>query len=59
MTALSADVVVLDLEGTTSAAGFILGDLYDYARPRLEEVLSRACTRSAAPGLRVGLACKT
>jgi enolase-phosphatase E1 len=32
---LSAHTVVLDLEGTTSAAGFILGDLYDYARPRL------------------------
>jgi len=42
MTTTSADVVVLDLEGTASAAGFILGDLYDYARPRLEEVLSRA-----------------
>lgn len=39
---VTADVVVLDIEGTTSAAGFILGDLYDYARPRLEEVLSRA-----------------
>lgn len=38
---LTADVVVVDLEGTTSAAGFILGDLYDYARPRLEEVLGR------------------
>ena len=36
-----ADVVVIDLEGTTSAAGFILGDLYDYARPRLEAVLGR------------------
>jgi len=30
-----ASTIVLDLEGTTSAAGFILGDLYDYARPRL------------------------
>ena len=30
-----ATVVVLDIEGTTSDAGFILGDLYDYARPRL------------------------
>jgi enolase-phosphatase E1 len=30
-----AEIVVLDIEGTTSAAGFILGDLYDYARPRL------------------------
>lgn len=38
---VSADVVVLDIEGTTSAAGFILGDLYDYARPRLDEVLGR------------------
>jgi enolase-phosphatase E1 len=38
---LSADVVVLDIEGTTSEAGFILGDLYDYARPRLDEVLGR------------------
>ncbi len=41
MTRISADVVVLDIEGTTSAAGFILGDLYDYARPRLDEVLGR------------------
>ena len=32
---LTAQTVVLDIEGTTSAAGFILGDLYDYARPRL------------------------
>lgn len=32
---ITARTVVLDLEGTTSAAGFILGDLYDYARPRL------------------------
>ena len=31
----TASTLVLDLEGTTSAAGFILGDLYDYARPRL------------------------
>jgi enolase-phosphatase E1 len=38
---VSADVVVLDIEGTTSAAGFILGDLYDYARPRLEATLGR------------------
>lgn len=38
---VSADVIVLDIEGTTSAAGFILGDLYDYARPRLDEVLGR------------------
>lgn len=37
----SATIVVLDIEGTTSAAGFILGDLYDYARPRLDEVLGR------------------
>lgn len=41
MPQLTADVVVLDLEGTTSAAGFILGDLYDYARPRLEAALAR------------------
>jgi enolase-phosphatase E1 len=34
---LTAHTVVLDIEGTTSAAGFILGDLYDYARPRLAE----------------------
>ncbi|MFB2586307.1 acireductone synthase [Herbiconiux liukaitaii] len=33
--AISARAVVVDIEGTTSAAGFILGDLYDYARPRL------------------------
>ena len=31
---LTAKTIVLDLEGTTSAAGFILGDLYDYSRPR-------------------------
>lgn len=30
-----AAVVVLDIEGTTSAAGFVQGDLYDHARPRL------------------------
>ncbi|MDO9398289.1 MAG: acireductone synthase [Herbiconiux sp.] len=33
--AVTARWLVVDLEGTTSAAGFILGDLYDYARPRL------------------------
>ncbi|MGD8193284.1 acireductone synthase [Herbiconiux sp. P18] len=32
---VTARTVVVDIEGTTSAAGFILGDLYDYARPRL------------------------
>ena len=32
---LTAHTVVLDIEGTTSAAGFIHGGLYDYARPRL------------------------
>ncbi|GAA2245691.1 acireductone synthase [Herbiconiux moechotypicola] len=32
---VTATYLVVDLEGTTSAAGFILGDLYDYARPRL------------------------
>lgn len=32
---VTARTVVLDIEGTTSAAGFILGDLYEYARPRL------------------------
>jgi enolase-phosphatase E1 len=32
---VTARAIVLDIEGTTSAAGFILGDLYDYARPRL------------------------
>jgi enolase-phosphatase E1 len=32
---VTARYLVVDLEGTTSAAGFILGDLYDYARPRL------------------------
>lgn len=42
MTTLAVDAIVLDIEGTTSAAGFILGDLYDYARPRLEQVLARA-----------------
>lgn len=33
---VTARTLVVDLEGTTSAAGFILGDLYDYARPRLD-----------------------
>lgn len=37
---IAARTVVLDLEGTTSAAGFILGDLYDYARPRLAPYLA-------------------
>lgn len=32
---LTARVIVLDIEGTTSAAGYVQGDLYDYARPRL------------------------
>lgn len=32
---LRARTVVLDIEGTTSAAGFVHGDLYDHARPRL------------------------
>jgi enolase-phosphatase E1 len=31
---------VLDIEGTTSAAGYVQGDLYDYARPRLRPWLS-------------------
>jgi len=37
---ITASVVVLDIEGTTSAAGFILGDLYDHARPRLGPYLA-------------------
>jgi enolase-phosphatase E1 len=32
---LTASTVVLDIEGTTGAAGFVHGDLYDHARPRL------------------------
>src|SRR5215472_16949864 len=32
---LAAAFVVLDIEGTTSAAEAIAGDLYRYARPRL------------------------
>lgn len=32
---LTARTIVLDIEGTTSAAGYIAGDLYRYARPRL------------------------
>ena len=36
----TARVVVLDIEGTTSAAGFVQGDLYDYARPRLRSWIS-------------------
>jgi enolase-phosphatase E1 len=35
-----ARVVVLDIEGTTSAAGYVQGDLYDYARPRLRPWLA-------------------
>lgn len=57
---VSADVIVLDIEGTTSAAGFILGDLYDYARPRLDEVLGRdddtVRTARAAAIAEIGLA---
>ncbi|SHM89039.1 acireductone synthase [Cryptosporangium aurantiacum] len=36
----TARVVILDIEGTTSAAGFVQGDLYDYARPRLRSWIS-------------------
>jgi enolase-phosphatase E1 len=32
---LRAGTVVLDIEGTTGAAGYVHGELYDYARPRL------------------------
>ena len=32
---LTARTVVLDIEGTTGAAGYVHGELYDYARPRL------------------------
>jgi len=32
---LTASTVVLDIEGTTGAAGFVHGALYDHARPRL------------------------
>jgi enolase-phosphatase E1 len=31
----TAATVVLDIEGTTGAAGYVHGELYDYARPRL------------------------
>ncbi|PRY67127.1 2,3-diketo-5-methylthio-1-phosphopentane phosphatase/S-methyl-5-thioribose kinase,TIGR01767 [Glaciihabitans tibetensis] len=41
---VTARTIVLDLEGTTSAAGFILGDLYDYARPRLAPYLDAHAT---------------
>ncbi|WP_026877420.1 acireductone synthase [Jiangella gansuensis] len=56
---IRARTVVLDLEGTTSAAGFILGDLYDYARPRLlgwlrdhadDEAVSAARAQTVADG---------
>jgi enolase-phosphatase E1 len=43
-THITASTLVLDLEGTTSAAGFILGDLYDYARPRLGAWLDEHAT---------------
>ena len=32
---LTAATVVLDIEGTTGAAGYVHGELYDHARPRL------------------------
>ena len=32
---VTASCVVLDIEGTTSPTAAVLGDLYDYARPRL------------------------
>ncbi len=31
----TAATAVLDIEGTTGAAGYVHGELYDYARPRL------------------------
>ncbi len=50
--AITARTVVLDLEGTTSAAGFILGDLYDYARPRLLPWLQEHADDEAVAGAR-------
>jgi enolase-phosphatase E1 len=49
---LSASTIVVDLEGTTSAAGFILGDLYDYARPRLAAWLDEHADDEAIAGAR-------
>lgn len=49
---VSARILVLDLEGTTSAAGFILGDLYDYARPRLAALLDDHADDAAVAGAR-------
>ena len=56
---VTAACIVLDIEGTTSPAAAVLGELYDYARPRLgpwiaahadDPVVARAVadTRSAA-----------
>ncbi|MEV7420654.1 acireductone synthase [Streptomyces sp. NPDC089919] len=39
MTPFAADSVVLDVEGTTSATGFVTGVLYPYARERMGAVL--------------------
>jgi len=49
---ITASTLVLDLEGTTSAAGFILGDLYDYARPRLGAWLDDHAADPAIAGAR-------
>ena len=49
---VTARTLVVDLEGTTSAAGFILGDLYDYARPRLAGWLADHAEDPAVAGAR-------
>ncbi|MEU7190394.1 acireductone synthase [Streptomyces sp. NPDC045369] len=43
------DHVVLDIEGTTSATGFVVGELYPYARKRFRRLLTE---RAAEPEVR-------
>lgn len=43
------DHVVLDIEGTTSATGFVVGELYPYARKRFGRLLTE---RAAEPEVR-------
>lgn len=40
--AYDVDAVVLDIEGTTSATGFVVDVLYPYSRARFAEAAHRA-----------------
>jgi len=47
ITAYTVDAVVLDIEGTTSATGFVVDVLYPYSRKRFGALLSERASESA------------